>query len=1017
MKTPKSVRYFCPASALRVLTVLSMVGALEAQGPYYPVTNSYGPDPYAGAIPMYGSTYTGTPIFPTSPDAHQDLALVEGLLPSGFTIRKPAPTGKTLLTNSAPHQAILNTAVKNAALAVIAGTAPTNVTLETLASELIAYRNDDRAVVATALGNAIVTATAPPGLTVQDRVDAFKGVMTGLSKEQANSITTTVPSLFQQAGSLQGTAMAMGEIVAAGVVNLSADDVRLTEVVRQGLTALSGSVLDAPTKSATYLGSYMTSVIGSVPVTSARLVEDVTNPLFNNLYLGMVNGGTGTPLQQVIDAALSALNPSLPVDQHGKEVAVGAVLTSALRGQASQAAAIATRFGAFSVAQSLGTKPYTDTMVKGYTAASASWFSAARTVEEKQNYDAAAAGAIVKGVSGAAVLQAALKPANGNTAPVKDVVQAAVAANLAAASATVVGAIDGTTKNPWSGTWKDVAEGALLSARSANAGAIVQVLVSKTYTLVHSIPSAKIQEIIDGAITGAYDSGKGGTVASMMYSSMYYVKSSPGSSAAYVGQAMDTVKLKDSVDNTFIPVLAALAADTSGQRRTEIQDAATAKLASYPPDPEASEALSRGMSLVQSIQIGGSGLSSAFNTILTAFKSAANDLITDAQQDNSILAIVYGASLVNSSTYASTLASAIKFNQNIALEDLKTATLNGTITAANIADNVRIVAEVANHAKSINSNDILDFIGQKMIANPTYTKDIASAWTVIDPNHAHWVAHAVGFNNPSSASTAITEIFRVAQITVTVPNVQGNFDDTGSNINRPSDTTAGIVDRPAAAAAITAGVVTGILETNNDLGNPTLQASVQASLVSAVYSAVAASISQGNILLKGPTIRQSTGLSDTDFSPKASVGAAGAVTGFMAQLTSAGDTRLTDNPMTIAVLSSAANAARAYVMEMAQAAAQAFRWVAGASTNLTALQDDIWAAVGPYVGTFANEDKIKNAVAFGVSEADPINGRLGAGALGLNSSMAADPDGLNPNTAFYLHRSATGTPVTDIFNL
>jgi hypothetical protein len=66
--------------------------------------------------------------------------------------------------------------------------------------------------------------------------------------------------------------------------------------------------------------------------------------------------------------------------------------------------------------------------------------------------------------------------------------------------------------------------------------------------------------------------------------------------------------------------------------------------------------------------------------------------------------------------------------------------------------------------------------------------------------------------------------------------------------------------------------------------------------------------------------------------------------------------------------------------------------------------------------------QLENAVAFGINQA--AAGVIGAGALGLNAT------GLNPGTGslvikatgnansdFYIHRSATGTPVTDIFNL
>jgi hypothetical protein len=66
--------------------------------------------------------------------------------------------------------------------------------------------------------------------------------------------------------------------------------------------------------------------------------------------------------------------------------------------------------------------------------------------------------------------------------------------------------------------------------------------------------------------------------------------------------------------------------------------------------------------------------------------------------------------------------------------------------------------------------------------------------------------------------------------------------------------------------------------------------------------------------------------------------------------------------------------------------------------------------------------QLENAAAYGINAA--ANGVIGAGAIGLNATGVNPGTGTfsvsangNTNSAFYQVRSATGTPVTDIFNL
>src|SRR5581483_10630174 len=159
------------------------------------------------------------------------------------------------------------------------------------------------------------------------------------------------------------------------------------------------------------------------------------------------------------------------------------------------------------------------------------------------------------------------------------------------------------------------------------------------------------------------------------------------------------------------------------------------------------------------------------------------------------------------------------------------------------------------------------------------------------------------------------------------------------------------------------------------------------------------------------------------------VGAAGAVTGFVAQLTYYGDSTITAT--TAAVLTAATNVARGYALQIAQAAGQAFAWVAagpGAGSTFTTTNDptlsptaqvagnvayDIAVAVLAGNATNANPSSVVTpiqqlmyAAYFGITEAN--NGTIGAGALGLNATglsnntLQVAPAG-NAKSDFYQH--------------
>jgi hypothetical protein len=572
---------------------------------------------------------------------------------------------------------------------------------------------------------------------------------------------------------------------------------------------------------------------------------------------------------------------------------------------------------------------------------------------------------------------------------------------------------------------------------------------------------------------------------------------SVSSSVNYTG-SIGAILTRQAIDSlsavggpSYLAPVAAAAGDTFGYFRSAIQIAAfgsggAAGGGQLQADSGDYVAAQNGTALVQALQV---GTTTRYASTVTAF-STAQALAPGSgvgQATNSVVADLYGAVLADSTDYASELAAAIK-QTTVSDTALTQVTLNALNSSATVA-NVQMVDSVAQYLKTeaitTGIGDIFDYVGHQIILNPALTQSIVTAATVVDPDHAHFIAHSVAFNNPANVAASVGSIFSVAQITslhpVSAPTAGAQ---TGLVLNAkpggiPGPTAGTIVDQPAAAAAITAGLTTGIIEANvaplpSDPNYATkfaaYQTTVKNELVATVTQAVAASISQQGVSLLAPLhpfynsslagdngriFAQSDGSTATPnlttgvglVSNYQVTGPAGAITGYVAQAVNQGDTTISD--ITKAVLAAATGGqVRYYAKEIAQAAAQALRWVGGASvsTELTTIPIvvgtinaayvgnpayDIAMAIAPTVSGFSNLAQLENAALFGISQA--ANGVIGAGALGLNAS------GINPGTGtlqvkssgnnntdidpatglyyFYAHRSATGTPVTDIFNL
>jgi len=1067
----------CIAQTLSCVALFSLLGApqsVRAQGDYYPVFPVGAP---------YGSTYTGTPVLLVNELNFVD-ATLKGIYGPSLTLQIPFNTG-----DASPDSVQLKAAVLQVAQYVLANTAPPGITLQSLSREIVAYRPADRVFTVDAIAGAIV---ADGSLSVAGKVARLNDVTVALAQAQPTLIDSLIQPILAQARTDASVAQqAIPLVTVSAITAIPRDSVRVAAIIGTAIGNIGqATVLSNAQKNALYTDpstGLIKAVLSSSVVDNNPALIDAAVKKFTE-----TNSLNYATLDQVLTSAVAGLLTK-------NNSTVSALAAGALRSQAGSALQIQTRLNSELVSTPL-LAAQTNEFVDGYLQGG-SLVNLTAELTGNVRADAVAGGAVIRAVLSTAVIvkESLISEAatGGSLTTAKDVVMAVVAANLDQAVNTVVGAIqkagDPAPYTPWGdGTLADVAGGAIAAARIEAVGTITQNVIQKSAASVSALNVATVNSIVNASIVDASATGKSGAFADIVYKAEFVARSTVGASGPLVRQAIqsiDSVTAGPSIERPhYIAVVAALAGATNTQRN-EIRDAAflnpTGEMYLVGGDVLAA---TYGANLVRDVL---GNTARAYTTTLTAFNSAALGLnpgaVPTGTVDASVLAGLYAAVLVNTNESSAGLAAAIK-QSDVSATTLTNAAIDAVRGVnATKEPSLKLVGIIADYAKTSaldGTSDPLDYIGRQVIANPTLVKDIATAWTVVDPNHAHYVSHAVAFNSPASITTSISSIFTYAQITNPTPFVQPTLGNPTGAIGVKaylSGNQGVIIDQTAAAAAITAGLVTGILEAKLDA------AERKSRLVSAVSAAVLAAVAQDNTYLRGPTNpfnyagdssadtfadlggapnSSTVGLNSPAPSPAASnaidstegfrqsnglgglktglgartVGAAGAITAYIAQTTQAGDTSIvkygdgetasTSGSVAFAVLQAATSGqARQYGLEIAQAAAQALRWVAGSSINVAQAAADIANAIAPSVvgvhdfggltlaQTFA---KLQTAALFGISEA--ANGTIGAGALGLNAtgldagSITVKAAG-NNNADFYMHRSATGTPVTDIFNL
>jgi hypothetical protein len=949
-------------------------GSAFAQGPYYPQVN-----------PLGGGTFE-----PNGRSVFDDLELnaIEAKLAVLFptkTLIIPAPTGK--LAASAIEYAA---AVKALATNVANGVAPAGVTLSNLAAEIAQFRGTEAGPALGALAGGIILSTS--STKAVDLANAGSGA----AAANPDIIDSSNFTLFLNTiGANAPLSSALSNVVASiltGSVStpLGASAVNPTKVKGLLTKAVAAGNL-APGLPAAVVGIRKALIEN---IASASVAAILASPALNRpANLDFATQALTIPS---ITVNLAAMVAKIKVATVGMtDIQAGAIAQGALRNTVNRNSP-----GYAAIKTGLGNNAYSDDLVDAFAGFSAAG-SAGGLVSGVNAYDpaaVAAAGSLKFVASAGAIVKAVLHAANpGPGAAAQNIVARGAAAAQTQASAVAIATTNAAGGLGFGGaTPADIVAGVITGADIENAGVVARAVASfslnKTPFQAPLIAAAAIK----AAAAAATAANKSDAYADIAFNIGFALKSGSalkdperGLAVTAMVQEIVTAASAGSVAPTYIAVVGAMAGNGSlnaAYIRTTGLAADSALNANVNNGP-----ITAGADLVTAL------FPFTMNE-LAAYAATTNALATPGTADRD-RALLYAATLAHPSDVVGALAAVITKS---ALAPAATLTQDAISAARTKQENLALAGEVAGFIKTkvtagLPTLDIQSYIGAKVLENPKFVADIATAGTVSIPKFSHFVAHAIAFNAPKQAWEAAAGILQHSLITAT----------TG---------TAGVDrlahgDRPAAVAAISAALTTGIVE-NRDLS----PADKQFALINAVRSTVKA---------LGPTyteynaqpgtaaalFRASNGAAGAGgVTTVPAKGVAGAVTGFVAQLVKSGDTAVSLDITKALTAISAAVGAAGFKLDIAQAAAQAFGWVSGqvASPSVAAaIATAVFAGYAPGY-TLA---QVRNAADFGLSEANGGVGpgaKPGAGAGGLRRT-AGDP--------FYSHKSASGDPVSPILSL
>lgn len=798
------------------------------------------------------------------------------------------------------------------------------VSLSGLVNEISKYRPAKTGNWMTAATAAVLAAAGDPVTVVGPRLAASSGSASSANPKGAANVVKGGLKLIILAGSQ--TDVDADSLVRTAVENAADYADKIVAAAMAGIKKMDAAEQPLEAQQITAAGIEEAAAHGA-----KYLYEEITQ--------AAEKGRAGASSSSIIAAAIAAL----PMGDRNDQT-YGALTGGALRGAGTLE--ISNVVAGAKGANGTGDDMYLDNVGAGYLAASASsdplvvpgLVDAAIGAGNKDYIAAVVTGGIswlnradVDIVKKALAKDVAL----GGNDTTQDIVEAGVRAvqkdapNIAAGAITVGGV-----------TIADVTEGAARGADASLIGATVAKVIK-----AGTISTANTKATVDGAVRGAVGTGKNGAVLDIGFQG---TKASKLGNAA-VDQAIETLDVLSAEGDQFRAVLGAMAADKKNALAIKLHGLANTSLDASQVDP-----INLGGSVVINIQ---ANVKDFYNRTLNGLLDVANNTPIETE------AVVLGAGAVNPKG-AAAIASA-------ALISHATGTTDAQIIAAakstnrKASFNIDLATNAALHVRDVGTADLAEYIRKVTFQNPKFAADVATGATVASPNFAHSIGHAAVFASPGNAGKIVPVLFAYAQLD----------NHVGPNIDNPV----------AAAAAISAGVTTGILEAKTgakELNN--LKAAVSAMVKAVIFLQSA-----------GPTFSQmkSTGTASLETEK----GAAGVITGYVSQEIAPADIVLPGGAggTVGAVITAAVKAAKLYALEIAQAAGQAARSVASGYTDAASIQAAVLAAGSSFTST-----QILAAVNYGISQ----------GAASVPGAGAA-------GTLNYANATGTGPYVTSIFDL
>jgi hypothetical protein len=1016
---------------------------------------------------------------------YNELAYVSAFLPPAtppLSLYSPVPPGSQAASTSQLAMAV-TAAANNLLSASPSPAVPAGVTLASIAVQMAA--NNPTAATASSGTLAALASSIIAKQTAANAFTSLTTVITSLAATYPTTLSTLSAPIFNsaaanasQAGNIPQLALTATTTNAA----ISSNDQLVGGIVAQAINAASGA-----SGAQALMQSVVATQLGSATINSSQAsIAAIAKSMVDGTAVAAISNPN---LAGYVKSALTSLPAASQTNANAGAIYLGMV--------ASGTIPEATITGDLQSGATGSESTYLGAMHTGYTSTAGNIASNLAT-----NTDAVIAGAVMSGtVSESTLITDAFT--SGTTTAVQNIVAAAITSDLVKntvdnSSVIAADAVAATG----AGNYTLVAQGAVGAGRASDAGVIAASMIKATpgysptaSSVTASFTTTNISNVVAGALAGAYDGISGSTyinskssaVAQIVYqaemaSSAFTFTGTAAQQAAQASSllpqaeavlttAISTMKNLDTADAANLPTFMAAAAVFAGYGGPATNLPTIASYATGSPSgnvtADSSPAAVTAINAVEPVVQNYRTLSS------TGYTYTMNALGTNSTAPDSVLAILYGASLASSIDSSALLAAAVaKVPDAMGSANIDSdANLLAAAVNANPSNQagLTIANAVAMHIETNlvanNNNDISNYVGFQVAQNPTYSANIAAAAVSVDPNQANYVARALGYNNPQTGYLAIPSIFAYSQLTSKLNDNGGVHIGESGTSGQPSNTSTKI-DVTSAAAAIAAGYATGVVEAAQ---SPTLAPSgtntvIEQALVNGVSQAVGAAISQNNTTLTGASFLQApNSLSALPGSPtitvngsgvpsysgtntsRPSVGAAGVVTGVIAQLVTAGDTTLggtaadatalnttpttalsivnailkatvftVQNGLPTATLNATNNG---YVTQIAQAAGQAFGYISGNGTNsnnMTTAQDvsvaDQIAGDLTTSTSASNYNLVLYAAYFGITQGQ--SGVIGAGAAGVSQNGNYSQNG-GTNTP----GNPTGGPVTDIFNL